>query len=408
MSYVDLHDWDRCTRCGSCLAGCPVMLMDRTEARKEIAGLIAGDLSGRAIAECTLCYSCNRLCPVPGLEPYDLLQQRVLERRGDIPAHIRYFLNDGDEGTVWGDIHRRMSDSQRRILDSWAVPPPPSPEVLWVGCLTRSASPTDVANSRVLADLPKFGPYDLCCGEPQYRLGSWDAFMTVARRTYETLSRLRTDRLVCYCHACSYFLGNVYPKVFGKPLPFEIISMYEWLWDRLQAGELGLEHPLTYGAAVCESCNLTEMDPALASKLRDLYTAAGMQLREIEHRGIDNETCGFALMGKEQTLPASMKMVLSEQRKKYRDVRRSGTRTMALNCGGCRITFGFTSLIFGMRLRYMPEELLRAFGDRITEPMSGAFARFMRIFARRVPGFLLSSREAIGGPPGDVDSGVRP
>jgi Fe-S oxidoreductase len=390
------------------------MHMERAEAREEIRKLLDGELDGRAPTECTLCYACNQLCPVAGLEPSDLLQQRILERRGGIPPHLAYFLNTIQDRSVWSDVYARLSTAQHEILERWRRPPDPAPEVLWIGCLSRSASCTDIDQSRVLAGLPKYGPYELCCGEVAYRLGGWESFLATAGRTREALLKLRTQRLVCHCSACMHTFKYVYPKVFGEPLPFAVTSIYEWLWERLQAGELELVNPLGYEAAVCESCNMRQMGTVFAQKLRELYRAAGMQLRELEHRGVANQTCGFAAMGRPSGMLASMAAMLKEQRKKYGDVKAQGTRTMALNCPGCFITFSYTNQLFGKQLKYMPEELLRAFGDTITEPVSAGFKRFFRIFLRKTPGFLLGHCRddadfgAASGTPGAADSTADP
>jgi Fe-S oxidoreductase len=393
MAYLELHSWDRCTECGTCLSGCPVMHMPRSEARTAIRDLLAGDLSGRALAECTLCYKCNDLCPVPGLEPTDLLQQRILERRGPTPGHIRYLFNTENGRSIWSEMRGSLTREQHDVLRKWSEPPPPAPEVLWLGCVQRTFSPTDIEHSTVLNALPKYGPVGMCCGEISYRLGGFRDFLAVAEQTWNALRAIKTERLVCYCSGCAYFFDHVYTKVFGEHLPFEVVTIYDWLWERLRDGELTVTQPLEYDAAVCESCNVTELSrhgsPELDTRLRELYQAAGVSLHELEHRGTTNQTCGFAAMARGRTLPASMAAMIREQRKKYRDVRQSGTRNMAINCTGCYLTYGYTNKLFGARLKLMPEELLRAFGDTITEPASEGFKRFFGRFVRRVPSLLV-------------------
>ena len=364
MAYIDLHNWDHCTECGSCLSGCPVMRMPRSEARKAIGALLDGDLSGRALKECTLCYKCNDLCPVPDLEPSDLLQQRILERRGQTPAHVRYLYNTADDGSIWSEMRDSLTPDQREVLRRWSRPPPPAPEILWLGCVQRTFSPTDIEESTVLKELPKYGPIGACCGEIAYRLGGWDDFIATAEPTWRALKELKTDRLVCYCTGCAYFFDHVYEKVFGEHLPFEVITIYDWLWERLHKRELTLTKPLAY--------------------------EAGVTIRELEHRGGTNQTCGFAAMARGRSLPVSMAAMIREQIKKYRDVSRSGTRNMAINCTGCYLTYSYTNALFAKNLHLMAQELLEAFGDTINEPAGKAFRRFFGRFVRRVPSLLIS------------------
>jgi len=129
--------------------------------------------------------------------------------------------------------------------------------------------------------------------------------------------------------------------------------------------------------------------PDLNLKLRELYAAAGVSLHELEHRGETNQSCGFAAMSRGKSLPAGMSAMIREQRKKYRDVRWSGTKNMALNCTGCFLTYSYTNRLFGKRLKFMPEELLRAFGDTINEPAAEGFKRFFGRFVRHVPSMMV-------------------
>ena len=72
------------------------------------------------------------------------------------------------------------------------------------------------------------------------------------------------------------------------------------------------------------------------------------------------------------------------------EVGRAGVSSIAVNCPGCYITMGFTSVLFGKRLRYMPDEILRAFGDHISHPLGTRMPLIAAIFARRLPGLLLA------------------
>ena len=38
---------------------------------------------------------------------------------------------------------------------------------------------------------------------------------------------------------CACFFDSVYLKVCGEQLAFEVINIYEWLWEHLQGGKHG-------------------------------------------------------------------------------------------------------------------------------------------------------------------------
>ena len=386
MSYMDCCDWSQCTQCGECLMQCPVMQMSEGEAKAAIGMLIRGETPPRVFEECTYCFDCNRLCPIEGLRPHELILQRGLEHREKVPRVLQYLMNGQTPPTLWSDVYGSLTFDEQTILRHWSAIPPPSKEILFIGCIGKMSC-YDIENSTVLKDLPKFGPPDICCGELAYRLGGWDAYVDTIERTLDRFADLRIDRMVCYCGSCYNYLSNILPKVYGKELPFELISLYEWLWERYEQGALTVHKPLGFRAAVHESCYVSELGEGFADTLRRLYTAAGAQVVDLEHHGEKNLSCGAVSAVRTLNLTKS---IIKEQRHKYAEVKDAGVREMAVNCPGCYITLGFTNTFFGTRLRYMPDELLQAFGDTIRTPLGKRFPLIIRTFAKRGAGLLLA------------------
>ncbi|MFP4474536.1 MAG: heterodisulfide reductase-related iron-sulfur binding cluster [Desulfatibacillaceae bacterium] len=384
MAYKETSDWTRCKACGECLSRCPVLGLDKAEAAEEMRRLVDGRHAGRVMSRCTLCFDCNDYCP-EGLRPHDLILHRVMEARPDrITAAIPYFLNGTCTPNFFSDLYEALSPGEKEVLDRWEQPPDGAAEVLWVGCVGR-LSCADIDASDVLAPLAKYGPRDGCCGELHYRVGSWKAYEKQAADVYERLASLDCERLVCYCGSCYNFLTNVMPRATGRTLPFDVVSMYQWMADRLDRGEIRLSRPLEGTAAVHESCYVSELGEGFSNLLNNLYEAAGLECRNLGHNGCDGLSCGAASLARD-TNPA--KSLLPAQWKKYREIWASGTRDVALNCPGCFLTLGATAPLAGVRLRYMPEELLYAFGDEQNKPLSTRRMLIYRTLARRAAGFL--------------------
>lgn len=382
MSYSDCCDWEKCTQCGTCLSKCPVMQMDKTGAREEMKRLLAGVKTARVLKECTLCLGCNQFCP-EGLRPYELILQRVSEQPGrkkEVPALVPYFLQGAPGPNFFQDLYTGMKPPHREILKKWGEPPKPAKEVLWIGCIGRNFA-HDLENSRVLAGLPKFGPSHLCCGELHYRSGQWDAFMANTDRVVEALSLLKTDRLVCYCGSCTTYLSRIIPKVAGRSLPFEVISVYQWLLEKFEKGELTVKNPIKFKAAVQESCYVSELGESFGETLRKIYRAAGGDFAELAHNRQCALSCGAASIARDFKVGG----VIKRQAEKFAEIKAAGVSETALNCPGCYLTMAPHSWVRGVKLRYMPEELLRAFGDDITTPISGLMPRVFKAFAKRLP-----------------------
>jgi len=353
------------------------MQMEKDEAQSAIKALIRGEDVPRVFNECSYCFNCNRYCP-EGLRPYELILQRTLERRQSVPAVLKNLFNGMATPNMFQDIYSYLSDQENAILDKWSVIPPPAKEILWVGCIGK-ISCLDIENSNVLRSLPKFGPRDLCCGEIAYRLGSWDMYTRTIERTLEQFRELNIERMVCYCGSCYNYFSSILPNVYGKKLPFKLISMYQWMLERIKNSELELKKPLNFRAAVHESCYITELEKAFPDALRDLYRAAGMEIVELEHHGENNLSCGIMSFVRGINPYTSL---FREQKRKYREVKNAGVNQIALNCPGCLISMSFTHFLFGKKLRYMPDELLEAYGDTITKPLAKRIHLFIRAFLK--------------------------
>lgn len=380
MSYTQLSDWSKCTKCGDCLVKCPVMQMDRAEAIAEITRVLDTGYSARIFDECTFCFRCNQYCP-EGLRPHELILEKfmaVRKKKGKISAVIPYLFN-GMETSMWKDIYSKLSAAELSILKKWSAIPPPSKEILWIGCIGRMSC-FDIENSSVLRELPKFGPPDLCCGELAYRMGSWKAYAETVEKTLKVFEKLKIERMVCYCGSCYSYFSNILKNVYGRELPFRLISLYEWLNEQRLAGKLQLKKNLNMTTTLHESCYVSELGHGFARSLRDIYSSAGASIIELQHHGDTNLSCGAASVVKTLYLPSTM---WKEQRKKYKEVKKTGYRDMAVNCPGCFITLSFTNKLAGIKLHYMPDELLAAYGDTLTKPLSSRIPLLIRVFMKR-------------------------
>ncbi len=358
---------------------CPVMEMGEDEAKREFQLLLAGEKAPRVFSECTLCFSCNNYCP-EGLRPYELILQRISEGRKKNPAMLPYFINGLPAPNLFQEVYGSLSFGEKEIIRRWSAVPPPAKEVLFVGCIGKSVC-YDIENSQVMRDLPKFGPSDVCCGELAYRGGAWDTYCDVTERLLARFDGLEIERMVCYCASCYNFLGNILPKVYGKQLPFQLVSLYQWLAERLEAGELEVKRPLGYRAVVHDSCYASELGPSFYEPLRELYRAAGVDTLELPHNRDYSLSCGAASIARRWSILDLVK----EQNKRYREVKASDTREMAVNCPGCFLTLSSTSWMHGIRMHYMVEELLWAFGDGVSVPLKKRLPLIAGLLARRAP-----------------------
>ena len=326
---------DECTKCGICLQHCPVMKMGREEAEAEIVRLTKAEETKRVLKECTFCFNCNHYCP-NGLKPYNLIMQRMSERNlknnPKVLPFVTRMIDGRNEPGFFNEQYERSSDVNKAILKRWSEIPPPTKDVLFLGCYDRTA-PFGIEHSKTLEGLPKYGPRDICCGDIPYRFGDYQAFSEIAEKAFSRLSLLKTERLVCYCPSCANYFRNVWPNCHGLRLPFEITSLYEWLWEQYQKGSLQIQKKLKRDIVISDSCHAGELGEHFTSAVRGLYGAAGINVIELRNNKDDSLCCGFAsyLRGTD-----NHSGVAEATQRKMKQILETGIDNVSFNCHGCK------------------------------------------------------------------------
>jgi len=366
-SYINAFDPDGkseklCKDCGLCLHKCPVMQMGKEEAREEHSRLRNGEKTERVLEECTFCYDCNQYCP-HGLNPLALIMERIADNirasgKG-VPEYLRYLFTGHGESSVFEELYRTLPESEAAVLDKWAAPPPKSGEVLFIGCIGREI-PYGIEHSSALASLPKYAPRDACCGELPFRLGDFEAFAKTVKHTASLFENLQTDRLICYCGSCSHTFNNLWREYLGAKLDFEVISIWEWLSDQVEKGQLTVKRPIEKTVALTDSCYSSELGERFYEAVRRLHRHVGMEVIELENNRDQNLCCGMPSIVRNNfdvTQPAQVAA------KKIEQLAQSGASDLYCYCPGCFMQLGGGAKKIGVRTHYSLEEILWALGD---------------------------------------------
>ena len=327
-------DQNECIKCGICFQNCPVMKMEQEEAKAEIVRLITGEETRRVLKECTFCFTCNHYCP-NGLKPYHLIMERMVEYNSKNSAELHpfatYMINGRNEPGFFNAEYEASSDDDKAILKRWNEIPTETKDVLYIGCAGRIA-PSGIEHSKPLKSLPKYGPRDICCGDIPYRFGDYQAFSEIVEKAFNRLSLLKADRLVCYCPSCANYFGNVWPNCHGLKLPFEIISLYEWLWEKYQEGVLQIQKKVKQDIVLSDSCHAGELGEGFMNTVRGLYEAAGMNVVELKNSRHDSLCCGFAGYMRGMDNQSGVK---EGTQRKMKQILETGINNVSFNCHGC-------------------------------------------------------------------------
>jgi Fe-S oxidoreductase len=354
-------DYNECIKCGICLQNCPVMKMELEEAKAEIVRLIKAEETKRVLNECTFCFSCNHYCP-NGLKPYNLIMERMAEhnRKNNAELHpfATYMINGRNEPGFFNDQYEQSSDDHKAILKRWSEIPVKTKDILFIGCYGRTV-PFGIEHSKALESLPKYGPRDICCGDIPYRFGDYQAFSEIAEKAFNRLSLLKIDRLVCHCPSCANYFGNVWPDCHGLRLPFEIISLYEWLWEKYQEGSLQIQKKVKQDIVISDSCHAGELGERFLNSVRGLYEAAGMNVVELKNNKYDSLCCGFASYIR---CSHNQSGVSEETQRKMKQILETGIDNVSFNCHGCVGHLSQAVEGTSIKLHIAMNDILEAFG----------------------------------------------
>ena len=387
-SYIDAFDPEgksekTCRTCGICLQKCPVMNMSEEESLKEMSRLLNGEETERVLKECTFCFNCNNYCP-HGLKPYALIMERLADQikasdKG-IPPFIEYCCTGKGDTNVFWDIYKEESDEEKQILDKWSILPPKSKDMLFIGCVGREI-PYGIEHSQVLKELPKYAPRNACCGELSYRYGDYQTFSETVERTLKLFEGLDTERLVCYCGSCANYLGNMWPNYHGVKLPFEIISVWEWLWDKVKSGELKAQRKIPNKVALTDSCYSSELGDRFYKAVRGLHEAVGMEVVELKNNRFDNLSCGAMSVVRNNF---DVMEGVKETKKKINQVKESGASEVTCYCPGCYLQLRGAAKKNDIKIHYSLEEILWAFGDEYPVPLEERAKIQSRLFIEKL------------------------
>ena len=124
--------------------------------------------------------------------------------------------------------------------------------------------------------------------------------------------------------------------LYGKPLPFKILQVTEFLADELQAGRLKLGAAVTGKTTFHDPCQLVRKG-GVNEAPRTLMKAMGVELNELKNHGGFSFCCGGGggVLDIERAAPLRYRTMET----KLREIDNTGAGTFVTSCSDCRRTF---------------------------------------------------------------------
>lgn len=337
---------ERCDFCGLCFSECPVLQLPRDTAQNEIRRLVEQGYS-YVTHHCTGCMACNSICPQHA-DPHTLIVstwRKRYESRG-LPARARLVLpyhKKNLHATGITVLPEREKALVRQWEENWRNPPQ-CDTMLFTGC--NMLLLPFFLDSPVYADIPIFGSLSLCCGEPFYRMGCWDAAAQVAHHVCEAFARMNLSTIVVPCLACYHLFNYVYPRVFGVAMNIRFITIEAWILHRIKTGRISIS-PINKTAVLHDHCWPKASGETLFNEIRELLELLGVTVAEAEHSKENALCCGMCAAAARYRLRDS----LHAGRRLLQELEMTPSDLAVEYCGGCTWLLSLINQVLGNRYR---------------------------------------------------------
>ncbi len=277
-----------CLRCGECLAACPYIKLNPQEAREQMNNLRDGK-PNTILTHCVGCITCTAMCKHE-CNPYSLIRQRLYERyqREGIPVAARYLLPNARPNFRTAVKH---PPEETAFIDSLATLPDHPGDVIYTGC--NALAFPNLLRSGLFDGTPMFGSIDYCCGEMYHRMGLRDSAAQNGATLAATFAQVAPRRVIFLCAACMNVITNVMPREYDIPFPYEKIYYLDWIFERVDRGELSFSQPYGKTVTIHDTCHAKEV-PEFFDQPRRFLAAAGAGITEMRHHCADALCCGVA------------------------------------------------------------------------------------------------------------------
>jgi Fe-S oxidoreductase len=244
----------QCTQCASCTEFCPqarVGKLDPSEAIRGARGFLFDNGVDRPRSIETMIHRPPKPQPLPA----SWIPEEARSRRDAI---LTYF-----PGCVFGE-----SFKQQGIATSL------------IGLLTKVEG-----SFQVITD-------GFCCGYPAFTVGDTQKATDHARVAVRYLKERKIRTLVVGCAWGFRMIKREYPRLLGEPLTFDVLHAVEYLWGKVDGGDLRLEIPLHLTATYHDPCQLGRRCGVYAPPRALASAIPGLNLVEMVENRNEAMCCG--------------------------------------------------------------------------------------------------------------------
>lgn len=359
-SIGQMLEMEACTQCRLCADVCPAVSASRDgmlSALSRMKGLkqvlrsrtsLIAKLFGKKgpsgegwekfskdVFRCTLCGSCQEVCPVGiGLKNIWLSIRRDISNSGDRPGKIEMirenldesrnvFAEDNQERADWVD-NMRDAPEDRYLREK-------AETVYFTGCVSAYfplAQRIPMALANILdasgVDFTLMGEDEWCCGFPMLGAGLGETLKTFIDHNVEAVTRKGASRVVFACPSCYQMWREYYPR------RFEILHGSEFLARLIRENKVPLkELPLT--VTYHDPCDLGRGAGVYDEPREVIRSIPGVKLVELPDSRENCRCCGGG--GNLEMFDPELSSAIAAR--KMEDVLGTGAQVVVSACQQC-------------------------------------------------------------------------
>ncbi len=375
FKWNQLLGFDACVQCGKCEAMCPAFAAGQPLNPKKliqdmVIGLAGGNDAkfagspypgielGKAVGgpdqsiteglvnpdtlwSCTTCRACVEECPMM-IEHVDAIvdMRRFLTlEKGQTPnkgAEVleNLIATDNPNGFNPGNRTNWSADQNLKVMSDVQE----ADVLFWV-----SDGAFDMRSQRILRAFVKvmkaanvnfavLGDEERDCGDVARRLGDDATFQTLAKRNIEVLQKYRFNKIVTTDPHAFHCLKNEYADLYpeGSKPEYEVLHHTTFINDLVKAGALNLDKHKGGTVTYHDPCYLGRYNGEYDSP-RELLSALGIQLAEMERSGFRSRCCGGGGGAPITDIPGERR--IADMR--MAEIMEVGAETVAVGCQQC-------------------------------------------------------------------------
>ncbi len=363
-----------CEECGVCLVQCPFLELSIDQAKEEISQLIKSRSYRKIIKNCAGCAYCNVICPTQS-NPSELIREIRLKGFHERGISKLALINEEIPDNLMYLCFEAQNEEKRREIENYKIPSK-SNEMFYLGCGVPYLYP-DLAQTKLLEDLPKLGGLENCCNGYVYNFFGEEEAKVKGTEFFERFKALDVKKLITFCPDCEKMIKGVYPAIING-FNIEGQNIVEYFIEKYHRGELNFKNKINQRVTFQDPCPWRSLDKKVYNGPREFLEIIGAEVVEMKHTKEKSLCCGAPIATVNRDLGKKIsKMNIAEAKSIDADA-------ISFLCSGCLFRLSPFAKRADIEPYYITELAQMAIGEKPIHKIIDATKKIENYILKRV------------------------